>query len=70
MESPREPLHLVKLSSFHWKIFDTRTTFIWIIVFFNGHIEQGGILKLWMYVGTNADLLFVEFCNFLQCHIL
>jgi hypothetical protein len=31
--------------------------------------EYGSILKLRRYVGTNTELLCVEFCNFVQCYI-
>jgi hypothetical protein len=38
MDRTHEPLHLLldKWSSVHWKIVDTPTTFIWIILFFDG----------------------------------
>jgi hypothetical protein len=66
MERTHEPLHLDRLSSVHWKIMDITTSFIWIIIFFNRVFNN---LKLWGYVGTNTGLLYVEFCNFVQCHI-
>jgi hypothetical protein len=43
--------------------------FTWIIIFFDGAFEYGGISKFLGYVGTNAELLGVEFCNFGQCYI-
>jgi hypothetical protein len=66
MERTHEPLHLDRLSYVHWKIMDITTSFIWIIIFFNRVFNN---LKLWGYVGTNTELLCVEFCNFVQCHI-
>jgi hypothetical protein len=48
---------------------DKPTSFIWIIIFFGGAFEYGGISKLSGYVLTKAKLLCAEFCNFLQCHI-
>jgi hypothetical protein len=42
---------------------DIPTTFIWIIIFFNRAFEYGNI-SMWDYVGTNAELLCVELCNF------
>jgi hypothetical protein len=41
------------------------TSFTWIIIFFDGAFEYGGISKCF----RNAELLCVEFCNFGQCHI-
>jgi hypothetical protein len=38
-------------------------------IFFEGAFEYGGISKLWGYVGTTAELICVQFCNFVQCHI-
>jgi hypothetical protein len=69
MERTHEPLHLDKLSFVCWKTMDIPTRFIWIISFFDGSSEYGGISKLWGYVRINAELLCVEFCSFLQCHI-
>jgi hypothetical protein len=47
-----DPLHLDKRSFLQWKIMDINTSFIWIIIFFNGTFEygDGGIFKLlsWM----------------------
>jgi hypothetical protein len=69
MERTNEPLHLDKWTLVHWKIMDMPTSFIWIIIFFDGAFECGGISKLWGYVGTNTELLCVEFCNFVECHV-
>jgi hypothetical protein len=44
-------------------------SFISIINFFDGAFECGGISKSCSYVWTNAELLRIEFCNFVQCHI-
>jgi hypothetical protein len=43
-----EPLHSDKRSFVQWKIVDMSTSFIWIIIFFNGPFEYGygGIFKL------------------------
>jgi hypothetical protein len=45
------------------------TSFIWLIIFFSGASEYGGISNLWFYFGTKAERLYVEFCNVVQCHI-
>jgi hypothetical protein len=41
-------LHWDKQSFIQWKIVDVPTSFIWIIIFFNGSVEygDGGIFKL------------------------
>jgi hypothetical protein len=57
MDRTPETLHLVKWSFVHLKIMDIPTSFIWVIIFFKGAFEYGGISKLWSYVGTNAELL-------------
>jgi hypothetical protein len=44
------------------------TSFIRTIIFFGGAFECGGGSKFWGYVGTNAEALCVEFCNFVHCH--
>jgi hypothetical protein len=69
MERTHEPLHFVKCSFVRRKIMEKPTSFIWIIIFFNRALEYGDISKLWGYVGTKAELLFVEFSNFVQRHI-
>jgi len=52
MATTHEPLHLDKRSFVQWKIVDIPTSFILIIIFFNGPFEygDGGIFKLlrWM----------------------
>jgi len=52
MATTHEPLYLDKQSLVQWKIMDILTSFIWIIIFFNGPFEygDGGIFKLlrWM----------------------
>jgi hypothetical protein len=63
LERTREPFNLDKWSYVHWKIMDIRTSFIWIINFFVGAFEYGGIPKFWGYVGTRWSTL-CRFCNF------
>jgi hypothetical protein len=53
----------------NWKITDILTSFVWIIIFSNGVFEYGCTSKLWGYVGKNTELLCVEFCYFVQCHM-
>jgi hypothetical protein len=36
MEKTHEPLHLDKLSFERWKIIDIPTSFVWIIIFYDG----------------------------------
>jgi hypothetical protein len=36
-------------------------------MFFGGAFEYGGGSKFWGYVGINPELLWVEFCKFVQC---
>jgi hypothetical protein len=69
MERTHELLHLVKWSFVHWKAMDIPKSFIWIIIFLNEAFECDSILKFWGCVGTNAELLCIEFYNFVQCHI-
>jgi hypothetical protein len=45
---------------------DLPTSFIWIIIFFDGNFEYGGGSIFWGYAVTNAELLYAEFCNFMQ----
>jgi hypothetical protein len=61
-EGTHEPLHLEsdKLSFVHWKIMDVPRSFIWIIIFFDGAFEWGGISNLRGYVGTNAEVRCLE----------
>jgi hypothetical protein len=44
-------------------------SFIWIIILFDAVFKYGDGEKFWGYVRINAEPLYVEFCNFLQCHI-
>jgi hypothetical protein len=46
------------------------TSFIWINVLFHKAFKCGDGTKFWGYVRTNAEPLYVEFCNFVQCHVL
>jgi hypothetical protein len=46
---------------------DTPTSFV-PVNFFDGALEYGSGLKFSSYVGSNAEPLCVEFCNFMQCH--
>jgi hypothetical protein len=66
MDRTHKPLHL---DIVRWNIMDIPTSFIWIIIFFDGDFEYGVGSAFWGYVGTNAELLGVEFYNFVQCHI-
>jgi hypothetical protein len=59
MEINNELLHLNKLSFLHRKIIDIPTSFIWIVIFFSGAFQYGGISKLWGYVGTTAERFFL-----------
>jgi hypothetical protein len=43
--------------------------FILIIVLFDEGFKYGDGAKFLGYVGTNAEELSVEFCNFVLCHI-
>jgi hypothetical protein len=43
-------------------------SFILIIVFFDEAFKYDDCAKFWGYVGTNAEPVCVEFCNFMQCH--
>jgi hypothetical protein len=68
METTHEPLQSDKWSFMQWKIMGIPTSFICMIIFFDGGFEYTGGLKFWGYVGTSAELLCVEFCYFLQCN--
>jgi hypothetical protein len=68
METTREPLNLDKRSLVQWKIMGIPTSSILIIISFDGAFEYGGGSKLWVYVGTKAEPLCVEFCNIVQWH--
>jgi hypothetical protein len=45
------------------------TSFIWIIIVFDAVFKYDGGAKFWGYVVINAEQLFVEFCNFVQCYV-
>jgi hypothetical protein len=48
---------------------DIPISFIWIIILFDAVFKCDDGAKFWGYVGINAEPLYVEFCNFVQCHI-
>jgi hypothetical protein len=50
------------------KFIDTPTSFILIIIFFDEALKYGDGETFWGYVGTNAEPLCVNFCNFVQCN--
>jgi hypothetical protein len=64
LETTHEPLHLDKWSFVQWKIMNIPMGCTWILIFFGGSFEYGSGSEFWGYVGTNAKLLSVEFCNF------
>jgi hypothetical protein len=45
------------------------TSFTLVSVLFDKAFKYDGV-KFWGYAGTNAELLCVELCNFVLCHIL
>jgi hypothetical protein len=47
-----------------------RNKFYLYYYLFEEAFKYGDGATFWGYVGTNAELLCVEFCNFVQCHIL
>jgi hypothetical protein len=49
---------------------DIPTRFIWIVILFDEAFNYGNGAKFLDHAGTNAKSLCVEFCSFLQCHIL
>jgi hypothetical protein len=59
----------VRQSLVQWKVMDINISFIWIITFFGGAFQYGGVSIFWGYVGTNAGQLYVKLCNFVQLHI-
>jgi hypothetical protein len=69
METTHDLLHLDKRSLVQWNIVDVPTSFIWIISFFDGAFEYGGGSTSWGYAGENAELPWVEICNFVQYHM-
>jgi hypothetical protein len=65
METINQPLHSERWSVLEWKIMDTHTSFILIIIFVHEAFEYADGSKFWDYAGTNADhfvytLLFCE----------
>jgi hypothetical protein len=48
------------------KVIYIPTSFIWVIIFFDGTLEYGDDAKFWGYVGSNFVTLCVELCNFVQ----
>jgi hypothetical protein len=48
---------------------DIPTSYFWIIILFDAVFKYDDSAKFWGYVGINAEQLFVELCNFVQCHI-
>jgi hypothetical protein len=48
---------------------DIPVRFIWMIILFDAVFKYGDGVKFWGYVVINAEQLWVEFCNFVQCHI-
>jgi hypothetical protein len=69
MGSTHELSHLDNWSSVPWKIMDVPTSFVWTIIFFDGAFEYGGISKFWAYVGSNAELLCADLCNYGRCRV-
>jgi hypothetical protein len=67
IERTLEHFNLDIRSSVHWNTMDIPTICICIIIFFDGDFDCGSGSTFWGYVGTNAELLCVEFYNFLQC---
>jgi hypothetical protein len=70
MERTHKLLHLYEFLYIEWSwTWGLPTIFIWIIIVFAGDFEYGGVSTFWGYVGTNTELLCVEFCNFVQCNM-
>jgi hypothetical protein len=44
--------------------------FILITDFFDSAFKYGDGAKFWGYVGTNVELLWIKFCNFVQWRAL
>jgi hypothetical protein len=44
------------------------TNLFGIIISFDGASEYGDDVTFLDYVGTKAEPLYLEFCNFVQCH--
>jgi hypothetical protein len=47
---------------------DIPTSFILIIIMFDEASKYGDGAKFWGYVGTEAESVCVEFCNFAPCN--
>jgi hypothetical protein len=45
------------------------TSFILIVILFEKAFNMAMVRNFQVNVGTNAEPLCVEFCNFVQCHI-
>jgi hypothetical protein len=69
METIHKPLVLEKWSLVQHKKIDICTSSIWITILFDEAFKCDGA-KFWRYVGTHAESLCLEFCNFVHCHIL
>jgi hypothetical protein len=39
------------------------------VILFDDAFKYDAAAKFWGYVGTNAEQPYVEFCNFIQCHV-
>jgi hypothetical protein len=48
---------------------DIPMSFIWIIILFDAVFKDDDGAKFGGCVVINAEQLYVEFCNFVQCHI-
>jgi hypothetical protein len=70
METSHELLHLDKWSLVQWKIMGIPTSCIWIMIWFDKAFNSSYSMKFWGYVTWNAELLCIEFCSFVQSHIL
>jgi hypothetical protein len=65
----QELLHLDKLNLAQYKS-KNNVSFIWIIILFDEVLKYSGGAKVLRLYGTNAEPLSVQFCSFVQCHIL
>jgi hypothetical protein len=70
MDITHESLYSEKSKGWHSKKFNgIHTCFVWIIILFDEAFKYGNCAEFWVYAGTNAEQLCVEFCNFVQRHI-
>jgi hypothetical protein len=69
IETTHRPLHLDKRILEQWRIMNIPTSFIWIIIFFDGGFKYGDVSKFWGYVGINADLLCVGLGSSVECKL-